>query len=63
MFLLDSDEFARIAFNEPHLRDNKFATQVDSIRLAATAEMQRFISRRSELAAQRPRRNAGWLRV
>ena len=61
-FLLDSDAFSLVAFQEPHVHARQFGSKQTDADSAWTHKMQRFFTRRSEVAASRPKRNAAWLK-
>jgi hypothetical protein len=61
-FLLDHDGFSVVAFQEPHVHARQFGSKQSDVDTAWTRKMQRFFTRRSEVAASRPKRNAAWLK-
>jgi len=61
-YLLDSDAFALVAFQEPHVRQQQFGSHLADVRGEFVTTMQRFITRRTEVAATRPQKSPTWMR-
>lgn len=61
-WLQDSDLFSVMAYQEPHIKARQFGSQLNDVRLAGQTTAQRFIQRRSEVAATRPKHSPAWLR-
>lgn len=61
-YLLDSDAFSIVAFQEPHVQRRQFGSHLGDVRGEFVTAMQRFITRRSEVAATRPSKSPTWLR-
>ena len=61
-WLLDSDTFALVAYQEPHVKQRQFGSAINDVRAEFATAMQHFIQRRSEVAATRPGRSPSWLR-
>lgn len=61
-YLLDHDGFSLVAFQEPHVHARQFGSKQGDVDAAWTHKMQRFFTRRSEVAASRARRNPAWLK-
>ena len=61
-YLLDHDGFSLVAFQEPHVHARQFGSKQSDVDAAWTRKMQRFFTRRTEVAATRPRRNMAWLK-
>jgi hypothetical protein len=61
-YLLDSDAFALVAFQEPHVKQRQFGSHLADVRGEFVTAMQRFITRRTEVAATRPQKSPTWLR-
>ena len=61
-YLLDSDAFALVAFQEPHVKVRQFGSHLGDVRGEFATAMQHFVTRRSEVAATRPSRSPAWMR-
>jgi hypothetical protein len=61
-YLLDADAFALVAFQEPHVMRRQFGSHLADVRGEFTTVMQRFITRRTEVASTRPQRSPTWMR-
>jgi hypothetical protein len=61
-FLLDSDAFSLVAFQEPHVQARQFGSHLSDVRGQFSTVMQRFITRRTEVASTRPQKSPTWLR-
>lgn len=61
-YLLDSDAFALVAFQEPHVKQRQFGSHLADVRGEFVTAMQRFVTRRTEVAATRPQKSPTWLR-
>jgi hypothetical protein len=61
-YLLDSDAFGLVAFQEPHVQQRQFGSHLADVRGEFVTAMQRFITRRTEVASTRQQRSPTWLR-
>lgn len=61
-YLLDSDAFALVAFQEPHVTQRQFGSKQGDVRGQFVTAMQRFITRRTEVASARIQKSPTWLR-
>src|SRR6266481_1644606 len=61
-YLLDSDAFGLVAFQEPHVQQRQFGSHLSDVRGEFITAMQRFITRRTEVAATRPQKSPTWMR-
>ena len=61
-WLLDSDGFSLVAFQEPHVTQRQFGSKQGDVDSSWTRKMQRFITRRTEVASTRPQKSPTWLR-
>lgn len=61
-FLLDHDGFSLVAFQEPHVHARQFGSKQGDVGSEFQRKMQRFFTRRSEVAASRAKRTMGWLK-
>jgi hypothetical protein len=61
-YLEDSDTFSIIAFQEPHVKVRQFGSHLGDVRGQLTATLQRFITRRTEVASRRPAQPMAWMR-
>lgn len=61
-YLLDSDAFSLVAFQEPHVQARQFGSHLGDVRGQFGTIMQRFITRRTEVASTRPQKSPTWLR-
>jgi hypothetical protein len=61
-YLLDADAFSLVAFQEPHVDKRQFGSHLGDVRGEFATVMQRFITRRTEVASSRPQRTPTWMR-
>lgn len=61
-YLLDHDGFSMGAFQEPHVHVRQFGSKQSDVGAEYQRKLQRFFTRRTEVAASRPRRDMAWLR-